>query len=205
MIMVVAAAIRDVLRALASRAGNRYQIGLAMGALAGILIGVLGGHGAPAARTVLQAEHGSRVPWNDQGLEIRPDHRGPGLFLLQHSKPGDIVIAEDALELRWYAGQTDYWFRSLADAGRYLYRDENDILRDIYVGAALLDGVPGDDLLHRSGVGVWFVTSGETAMSRTWYLSPAQLDWLDSLQASTKPVFMGEDDTTAVYCFGRCP
>ena len=67
-------------------------------------------------------------------------------------EPGDIVIGEDAMELRWYAGQTDYWFRSLDDAGRYLYRDENDILRDIYVGAALLDGAPEDDVLRRAAM-----------------------------------------------------
>jgi hypothetical protein len=205
-ILVVAVAIRDLMNAVAGRRGSAQLTRFAwVGAVAVVLSGAIGGHGIPAVVTVLTADHGSSVPWNDPGLQVRPDHRAPGRFVLQHRKPGDVVIAEDVLEQRWYAGRADFWFRSLKDARRYLYRDDIGTSRDIYVGAELLAQPPGTNLLSSPGFGTWLITSGETAGSRSWYLDPVQARWLDSLQAATVPVFVGGDGRTEVYCFGRCP
>jgi hypothetical protein len=205
MVMVVAVTIGNVVEILASRGLRVRRSRLWAGVTLAIVLGLVGGHGVPAAWTVLQASHGTPVPWNDPGMEIRPDHRGPGRFVREHAKPEDIVIAEDALEQRWYAGRVDYWYRSLDDARRYLYRDTDGALRDIYVGAELLAGPPAADLWARREGAVWLITSGETAGSRTWYLAPDQADWLDSLEARTSPLFIGEDGLSAVYCSGRCP
>jgi hypothetical protein len=205
-VLVVAVAIRDLVNAMVDRRdGDRLRRAAWAGAVAVVMSGAIGGHGIPATFTVLRADHGSIVPWNDPGLQVRPDHRGPGRFVLQQRNPGDVVIAEDVLEQRWYAGRVDFWYRSLNDARRYLYQDDDGRSRDIYVGAELLDHPPEEDLLVPSGFGTWLITSGETASSRSWYLDPVQASWLDSLQAATRPVFVGEDGLTEVYCFGRCP
>ena len=196
LLIVVAVGIGELVRGVSARlpqAGGR----LAWAATATVLLaGAVGGHGLPAARTVVQARHGSAVPWNDPDLVIRPDHRSAGRFVRRHSGPGDVVIAEDALEQRWYAGRVDYWFRSGADASRYLYHDGSGVARDIYVGA---------ELLEREDAAVWLITSGETAGARGWYLEPAQAAWLDRVEATQEPVHRGEDGLSAVYCFGRCP
>jgi hypothetical protein len=205
-VLVAAVAIRDLVNAMVERrGGHRLRLTAWAGAVAVVLSGAIGGHGIPATMTVLRAGHGSRVPWNDPGLQVRPDHRGPGRFVLQHQNPGDVVIAEDMLEQEWYAGQVDFWFRSLNDARRYLYQDQDGRSRDIYVGAELLDHPPEADLLFPDGFGTWLITSGETASIRSWYLDSMQASWLDSLQSATRPVFVGEDGLTEVYCFGRCP
>jgi len=139
------------------------------------------------------------------GMEIRPDHRGPGLFVRHHLRPGDVVIAEDALEQRWYTGQVDRWFRSPDDARKFLFQDADGIVRDIYVGALLQESPPGPALLDGDEKAVWLITSGETALARSWYLSPEQAAWLDSIEARLEPVYEGADGLSGVYCFGRCP
>lgn len=205
MVMVVAVTIADFFERLADSRMRFNASQLQVAATVAILLGIVGGHGFPAARTVLNASHGSHVPWNDPGLEIRPDHRSPGRFVRDHARPEDIVIAEDALEQRWYAGRVDYWYRSSTDAARYLYQDSSGIVRDIYVGAELLPGPAAPYPWGREDIAVWIITSGETAANREWYLAPDQAAWLDSLQARIEPLYVGEDGLTAVYCSGRCP
>jgi hypothetical protein len=205
LLMVVAVGITELVRRVA---GLRLP---ALGRLAWpvaaviLLAGGLGGHGLPASRTVVQARHGSAIPWNDPDLTIRPDHRSLGRFVRRHAGPRDIVIAEDALEQMWYAGRVDYWFRAEKDAARYLYRDDEGTARDIYVAAELLADPPPPLLLGLDDSAVWLITSGETAGARGWYLTSDQAGWLAALERTQEPVHRGEDGLGAVYCFGRCP
>jgi len=177
------------------------------GVLVGIAIasGLIGGHGVPATSLVLRADYGTSIPWSDAGMEIRPDHEEPGRFVREHLRPGDIVIAEDALEQRWYVGRVDRWFRSFDDARKFLYRDESGVDRDIYVGAMLQAEPPDSAFLSRTDAAVWVITSGETALSRGWYLSQKQAGWLEFVERTVEPAFRGGDGLSAVYCFGRCP
>ena len=204
-LLVVAAAIQALTIELAERSSRLREETVATVAVVLILAGLLGGHGVPATLRVLLADHGTSIPWNDVGMEIRPDHRGPGLFVRNHLRPGDVVIAEDALEQRWYTGQVNRWFRSPDDARKFLFRDTKGQLRDIYVGALLQDDPPGPKLLDGDDRAVWLITSGETALSRSWYLSPEQANWLDGIEATLEPEFEGADGLAGVYCFGRCP
>jgi hypothetical protein len=204
-LLVGGTAIRALVSLLAARIPRLGEKGAATLATALILAGLVGGHGVPATLTVLRAGYGSSVPWNDAGMEIRPDHRGSGLFVRRHVRPGDVVIAEDALEQRWYAGRVDRWFRSAEDARKFLYRDAGGTARDIYVGAVLQDRPPDLELLTTDDVAVWLITSGETALARNWYLSPEQVAWLEGVEATVEPVYRGADGLSGVYCFGRCP
>jgi len=204
-LLVVASAIQALTIELAERSSRLREGIVATVAVVLILAGLLGGHGVPATTRVLLADHGASVPWNDVGMEIRPDHRGPGLFVRHHLRPGDVVIAEDALEQRWYTGQADRWFRSPDDARKFLFRDADGIARDIYVGAVLQERLPGPELLGRDDVAVWLITSGETAFARGWYLSQEQAAWLEGVEATVEPEYRGADGLSSVYCFGRCP
>jgi len=170
-----------------------------------IIAGGIGGHGLPSALQVLQVQYGERVEWYDQGLIGRPDHRSAGLYVRQRLQPGDIVIAEDPLQQRWYAGQVDYWFRSLGDAGRYLRKEEDGSLRDIYVSSELLADPPAEDWLTRPDRSVWLITSLETGARRDLYLEDDQIQWLADLEAEASASHVGLDGLTSVYCFGACP
>ena len=204
-LLVVAAAIQAMASKLAQRLPWPGKEGVAASALVLIFAGLFGGHGIPATLKVLGAEHGSSVPWHDVGMEIHPDHRGPGLFVRQHVRPGDVIIAEDALEQRWYAGRVDRWYRSADDARKFLYRDADGTVRDIYVSALLQNAPPGPELLDETVGSVWLITSGETALSRSWYLNTEQAAWLDAVEATVEPVYEGADGLSGVYCLGRCP
>lgn len=169
-----------------------------------VLAGGIGGHGIPAARRVLEVSYGERVPWHDQGMIGRPDHKGAGLFVRESLEPGDLVIAEDPLQQRWYVGRVDYWLRSFADASPYLNRNERGSLHDIYVWSELMADPPDSDWLQRPDRSVWLITSLETARRRDLYLSVDQRRWLEEIEAAYNPAHMGRDGQTAVYCFGAC-
>ena len=106
-------------------------------------------------------------------------------------------------------GNHGFYFRDrgegIIDQNPYLTVDPEGRQRDIYVGALLQAEPPDPALLEQDSIGVWLVTSGETASARDWYLSPVQGAWLDDLERTVEPRFVGEDGLTKVYCFGRCP
>ncbi len=193
----------DVVVARYSKPGIRTAAYLGISAV--ILAGGIGGHGLPAASQVLAVDYGQRVPWYDQGLIGRPDHRGAGLFVRERLAPGDVVIAEDPLQQRWYVGQTDFWFRSMEDAGRYLRLDDEGFLRDIYVWSRLLPDPPSRDWFASQDQSVWFITSLETAVRRDLYLEEDQIRWLEKIEAEQPAAFVGRDGQTRVFCFGACP
>jgi hypothetical protein len=201
----VAWGVREVVGAIGRRRGRQAEVGAWTFVASAVLAGAIGGHGIPASLRVVGASHGSVVPWNDPDLRVRPDHRSLGRFVRGHARAGDRIIAEDALEQRWYAGRVDEWFRSREDAGRYLYRDEEGIQRDIYVAARLRAEPPDTTVASEEDAAIWLITSGETADARGWYLTPEQRDWLERVEASRPPAHRGEDGLGAVYCFGRCP
>ena len=169
-----------------------------------IVLGGIGGHGIPAARQVLEVGYGVRVPWYDQGLSGRPDHKGAGLFVREAIEPGDIVIAEDPLQQRWYVGRVDFWLRSLADAEMYVNRDDKGKLHDIYVWSELMTELPDSTWLNQPDRNVWLITSLETDTRRDLYLSEDQRQWLSRVENSMTPAHLSRDGVTAVYCFGAC-
>ena len=150
--------------------------------------------------------HGQEVNELVHSYPFRPDHELAGEFVRSNREPGDIVVAEDPLEQRWYAGPVDYWFRSFDDARRYLRIMPGGELRDIYVLSRILPEVSMLDslALHAEGR-VWLITSGETRSRRDRYLSQEQGRWLDRLEASGVPAVVGRDGWTRVYCLNCLP
>lgn len=187
---------------LADRFGVKGRPSLAVGIL---LVVVLAGgvrhHGVAVSRSVATLEHGESVDANLHQQPFRPDHAGAGGFIRSEAENADVVIAEDPLEIRWYAGEVDYWLRSYRDARRYLYVAEDNRIRDIYVNSLHVDNVALiDSIRHHSTARVWFVTSGETAHNREYYLDAPQILWVDSVESEATPAYLGRDSVTAVYC-----
>ena len=174
------------------------------GAAAIAASGLLVTHGVPQAVGIMQLDHGEPVNELIHMYPIRPDHRGAGRFVRSMRRPGDIVIAEDPLEQTWYAGEVDYWLRSIADARLFMRRRPDGRITDIYVGTELLgDTAAIRDVVSGTGERVWLITSGETRAARGYYLDPAQRVWLDSIERVSAPHFVGSDSATFVYCL-RC-
>ena len=187
-----------------ARLGVRSHGWAAAGAAAIAASGLLLTHGIPQAVRIMQLDHGEPVNELIHMYPIRPDHRGPGRFVRSMRQPGDIVIAEDPLEQTWYAGNVNYWLRSMADARLFLRRRPDGRITDIYVGTELLgDTAALRDVVSGARERVWLITSGETRAARDYYLDPAQRAWLDSIERVSTPVFVGSDSATFVYCL-RC-
>ena len=166
--------------------------------------GVFVSHGLPQAARVMTLDHGEPVNELIHMYPLRPDHRGAGRFVRAMRQPGDIVIAEDPLEQTWYAGEVQYWLRSYADARPFMRHHPDGRTADIYVGTELLaDTVAIREAVTSAPERVWLITSGETRASRAYYLDPAQRAWLDSVERTSAPHFVGSDSATFVYCL-RC-
>jgi hypothetical protein len=170
-------------------------------ALLVVLSGATGAHGIVPTLRVAALDHGQPIDQYIHIFPFRPDHRSPGLHVRDNLEPGDVVIAEDVQAQFVYAGQVDYWFRRAGDARKFLYLAPDGKPRDIYVNSVLASAVDVVEEVVRTAHGrVWFITSGETALQRDWYLSEEQRHWLERLEATMEPVFTGEDGATRVYC-----
>lgn len=200
-LLAVAAGLLALMREVGRRTG-RWGKELALVAAAAIAVsGAVRGHGIPGAARVVTLKHGEPVNELVHVYSFRPDHEASGEFVRRKRGLQDVLIAEDPLQQRWYAGRVDYWFRSYADSRRFLYEANDGRLRDIYVNSAPLHAESLlDSLVQRTAGSVWFVTSGETAFARQYYLEPWQQAWLDSLESARSPAFIGRDGVTRVYC-----
>jgi 4-amino-4-deoxy-L-arabinose transferase-like glycosyltransferase len=201
LLITAAAALLGILNVL-GRVSRLWSHKTALALAVGIAVsGVLTGHGIPQARAVATLDPGGLVNQWVYAYPLYPDHRTPGEFVRRNLAPNDIVIAEDPLQQRWYVGQVDYWFRNPDVVRRYLYEDVNGYHRDIYVGSRLLREIDDIASLTQQTRGkLWFITSGETYSKREYYLNDQQRRWLDSLENSKTPLFVGHDNVTKVYC-----
>ena len=162
--------------------------------------GILGGHGLPQTLRALNLAYGEDADYLILTYPYYPDHQAPGRFVKAHLRAGDLVVAEDPLEQWWYVRQVDYWLRDPENHRAFLHVGRDGLLRDNYVASAILT----DDLLARLSkkkhARIWVITSGETAFKRDYYLSTAQLAWLDAIEQGQPPLFVGRDGVTKVYC-----
>jgi len=164
------------------------------------LSGLLGGHGLISAFKVGTVEYGDRL--NEAALifPFYPDHKSPGEYVAEHRSAGDIIIAEDVLEQRWYAGRVDYWLRNYEEEAGFLYLAADNELHDIYVDSIAATPTLLSSLLADETQRFWLITSGETYTNRQYYLNENQREWLSNLETSFTPVFTGKDNVTQVYC-----
>ena len=164
--------------------------------------GILGGHGIPQAIAVSPSEYGDYIYSNHISGIKYPDHRSHGCFVKQHLQQGDIVVAEDALQMYWYIGQVDYWLRSPANIDDFLYLDSDGELRDIYVSSKPTTDAVIKKFTDNTENQIWVVTSGETQQHLDSFLEKgsAQRTWLDTLMKTGTPVLKGRDGMSATYC-----
>ncbi|MGI9302053.1 MAG: ArnT family glycosyltransferase, partial [Gammaproteobacteria bacterium] len=138
LLLVSAFALLGIVRAVGQRT-RLWQERTSVAAAAAIAVsGVLGGHGIPQAVAAATLTHGDKVSQLSFGYPFYPDHQGPGEFVRQRLVDGDIVVAEDALQQRWYVGKVDYWLRDPVNSRQFLYRSPAGYLRDIYVSSTAL-------------------------------------------------------------------
>ncbi len=165
------------------------------------LSGLLGGHGLMAAYKAGTVYYGDKL--NEAALifPFYPDHKTPGLFVAKHRKDNDIVIAEDVLTQRWYAGNIDYWLRRYSESGgKFLYKGKDNNLHDIYVNSVAATPEILKTITNDNSRKLWLITSGETHFHRDWNLTKEQQQWLDNVESKEIPVFTGQDKITKVYC-----
>ncbi len=167
--------------------------------------GVVSGHGIPQAAEIVGLDYGDPLDIPVHMFPTRPDHAGAGAFVRSRLSDSDVVVAEDPLEQHWYIGRVDYWLRSPADAGPFLYKGEEGQLRDIYVASRLLEEPQMLlDSVQASGRTLWVVTSAETIDRPTYYLTGDQREFLDAVMLNGAEVYRGRDGVTNVYCL-NCP
>ena len=207
MLLAVAAALVHFGHWVASLVFPRWgQVAATALALLVVLSGATGAHGIVPTVRVASVDHGEPLDLYSNSFVFVPDHRSPGQYVRRNLDAGDVVIAEDFKAQFVYVGQVDYWFRRAGDARKFLYLASDGRPRDVYVNSALLSTVSGMEEVVRSAAGrVWLITSGETASRKDWYLSKEQRSWLDSLEATVQPAFVGEDGVTSVYCLNCQP
>jgi hypothetical protein len=168
--------------------------------------GVLTGHGLPQAIKAMTLYAGEEINRHAYAFSFYPDHRTPGQFVRSKLAPEDIVVAEDPLQQRWYVGRVDYWLRNPLDARRFTYKAGDGTRRDIYVNSRLLEDTHSLRSLSAEMQGhVWVITSGETLLRRDYYLSAVQRSWLESIESTLHPVFIGQDSVTKVFCLNCTP
>jgi hypothetical protein len=164
------------------------------------LSGILGGHGLVQAYKAGTVQHGETLNEAALVFPVYPDHKYPGEFVARHRGPGDIVIAEDALVQRWYAGKIDYWLRDQESHMRYLYKAGDQQYHDIYVDSVIATPEVLKSLARIKDRKIWVITTSEILQAREHYLGKAQSQWMNNIEENLKPVFTGKDKITKVYC-----
>ena len=163
--------------------------------------GLIVGHGVGPARQLMELEYTDAINPLVHMNPFRPDHRSVGQFVRREREDGDVVVAEDPLVQRWYAGPIDYWFRRYGDMRRYLREQPDGVVRDMYVGSQpLADPAALNSIVSSQQGRVWLITSGETTTLAKIYLSSRQRAWLDSLRRVRDPLMVGQDGVSEAYC-----
>lgn len=196
LLIVGASALTIMLTALMRKIKNLTPIFIPIAATCIVLSGIFGGHGIP------QAVYSATIQYGDpfSGSYTYPDHQAAGRFVRERLTPLDIVVAEDALQQYWYVGRVDYWLRNPLSHREYLYGNSSRELRDIYVSSIVASPEVLTTLQNMKDTRIWVITSGETHGKHDYYLSADQNDWLEKLEATSTPVFIGRDAITKVYC-----
>jgi len=167
-----------------------------------IFSGILGGHGLLPSYKVATVDYGDRL--NKQALifPFYPDHKNPGEYVAAHRQDNDIVIAEDVIQQRWYAGKIDYWLRQYDDVkgNHFTFLREDQKLYDIYANSAIATAEILKSLSRDKSRRTWLITSGETHHEHDLYLREDQQQWLEGIESTHTPVFTGKDNITQVYC-----
>lgn len=129
-----------------------------------------------------------------------PDHASVGTYVRERLQPGDVVVATDVLQQRWYVGQADFWLRSEDDIAKFLYKARDGRIRDIYVNAEFLSARSAQELLH-SSTRVWVIVSS-VDIDEDWAFSPTEREFMSAVQAAGPARYEGRDGRSQVFLLG---
>lgn len=197
-LVLAAAALTAADRWLTARAGRGPMVSAAL--ILVCLSGVLGAHGLPQAWRAASAGYGDEMTPEFFGFEHYPDHRSAGLYVRERLGPDDLVVAEDQIQQRWYAGRVDYWLRDPAGSAIFLYQADDGELRDIYAGSRPFDPEGFERRPAAERPRTWLITSAEPGTRRAASVTPAQRAWVDEVERSLQPAFTAQDGRTKVFC-----
>jgi uncharacterized membrane protein len=134
------------------------------------------------------------------GYAIHPDHKGAAAFIQSiHPRPGDVIIAEDALQQTYYLGRIDYWLRGLNNAAQFVHM-KGGVLRDIYTDAPLLGTSAALMALveRRDRGAIYVIGTGEFKGDDLRLIRSGGI--YEALQRPIfVPVFLGRDGLTQVW------
>lgn len=126
-----------------------------------------------------------------------PDHASVGTYVRERLQPGDVVVATDVLQQRWYVGQADYWLRNETDVAIYVYKGKDDRIRDIYVNAEFLSTEHANRLLQGGGR-VWVIISS-VDVEEEWAFSATEREFLNAVKEQGPAKLVGRDGRSSVY------
>jgi hypothetical protein len=165
-----------------------------------VLSGVLGGHGIPQAVRAATVMPGDAVDELVYDIPLYPDHREPGRFVAARLRPDDLVVAVDVIEQVWYVGRVDVGLRDPEFFRPFHYRSPDGAMRDIYANSRVGEMNDIEQLRKERTRRIWLITSGESHQLRDRELSVVQRRWLESIERTDTPVFVGRDGLSRVYC-----
>ncbi len=137
---------------------------------------------------------------NIENSRYFPDHASVGTYVRERLQPGDLVIATDALQQRWYVGQVDYWLRNEKDVAIYVYKDQDSRIRDIYVNAELFNAEHAARLLEGK-TRAWVIVSS-IDVNEDWAFSAREREFLAAVKAHGVLKLTGRDGHSQVYLLG---
>lgn len=136
----------------------------------------------------------------DAGYADHPDHKGAAEFMRSVGiRPGDIVVAEDALQQAYYLGRVDYWLLGKNVALAFC-ENKNGEIRDFYTGAKLLGtGADLDALVARPDRrAIYVIGSGENQEDGRRFMRSFGI--YEALQSNRfHVVYTGRDRLTKVW------
>ncbi len=154
-------------------------------------------HLAQGSYTAAFRKHGDT---NIENGRYFPDHASVGTYVRERLQQGDVVVATDVLQQRWYVGQADYWLRNEKDVQIYIYEDKDDRIRDIYVNAEYLSANHAERLLN-GDKRVWVIVSS-IDVKEDWAFGAPEREFVQSVETAQPAIFTGRDGRSAVYLFG---
>ncbi len=136
------------------------------------------------------------------GFAFHPDHRGAAQHLRENLAPGDRVVAMDVQQMRFNAGQADFWLMETENARRFAFIDGKN-WRDIYTAAVVVDDAERLAQLIEEAVSgpsrLWVVTSGELTGKMARAIPRGVHELLEA--HADRVAFLGRDDATRVLFF----
>jgi hypothetical protein len=130
--------------------------------------------------------------------DFHQDHKTPGLYVRDHLKPDDIVLAAGGPHMialyDYYVGRVEYMITEKIEG--FQIRLEDGTIRDHVTGSEILDSPARVKKIidRKDGNGIWLLADRKLLVNDNHYLSEPMKDYLRSL--TKNPDYVGMDKQT---------